>query len=51
MPPRAGFYHQQPVWQDLQGPATGINPPGAASDPTVETDLARVCCIGTTTCS
>lgn len=40
MPPRAGFYHQQPVWQDLQGPATGINPPGAASDPTVEKDLA-----------
>jgi hypothetical protein len=40
MTARRDFYHQQPVWQDLQGAVTGFNPPGIASDPTLETDLA-----------
>ena len=40
MTSRADFYHQGAVWQDLQGPVTGINPTGQPDAPTVETDLA-----------
>lgn len=40
MTARADFYHQGPVWQDMQGPATGINPAGLPDAPTVETDLS-----------
>lgn len=28
----------KPVWDDLRFPASGLNPPGAASDPDIETD-------------
>lgn len=39
---RCNFYWQSPRWQDVRFPATGINPIGAASDPTIETDLNAV---------
>jgi hypothetical protein len=31
----------EPVWDDLRFPASGINPVGVASDPSVDTDLAK----------
>ncbi len=39
---RCDFYWQSPRYQDLRFAATGINPIGAARDPTVETDLDGV---------
>lgn len=39
---RNDFYWQSPRWQDVRFPATGINPIGAAADPTIETDLDAV---------
>jgi hypothetical protein len=34
---RTSFRLLQPAWDDLRMPASGINPPGAASDPTLST--------------
>lgn len=38
----AKVYLRTPAWEDLRFPASGINPPGAASDPGVDTGDGRL---------